>query len=258
VSLFAAPFRGDGRNALVTVAIEVDATRLVFLERDGTFHERVEVLHSVTDSKGKAQAPLRHELALALKPETYERTQASGIRILVQTSLPAGRYQLRVAAGSLTSGQAGGVLYDLEVPDFTRHGLTMSGVALTSSSAAGAVTVAGTGLTAILPASVTTSRDFTAAETIGVFGEVYENMGNAPAHTVDITTRLRTDTGQVVRSSTDARSSRELQGRGGGYGFSTPVPLAGLDPGLYVIHVEAQSSLGTDPPVGRDVVIRVH
>jgi hypothetical protein len=60
----------------------------------------------------------------------------------------------------------------------------------------------------------------------------------------------------VVREVTDERSSTELQGKSGGYGFSARMPLDGVEPGLYVLHVEGVSRAG-QTTVSRDIQIRV-
>ena len=46
VKVFAAPFKGVAPNAAVAIAIELDPTRLDFVEKDGTFTERLEVTYS--------------------------------------------------------------------------------------------------------------------------------------------------------------------------------------------------------------------
>jgi hypothetical protein len=74
---------------------------------------------------------------------------------------------------------------------------------------------------------------------------------------VDLTVDLRTDDGRVVSSTAEERSSKELGGRSGGYGFVAQVPLRDVEPGIYVIHVEARANMGARPTVARDIQIRV-
>jgi len=62
---------------------------------------------------------------------------------------------------------------------------------------------------------------------------------------------------RVVAQTSDSRSSSELQGKSGGYGFTSDLPLAGISPGLYVLHVEAQSQSQGLPTASRDVQMRV-
>jgi hypothetical protein len=60
-----------------------------------------------------------------------------------------------------------------------------------------------------------------------------------------------------VRTVAEERSSTELQGKRGGYGFNASLRLDDLVPGLYVIHVEARANAGERPTVGRDIQIRI-
>ena len=54
----------------------------------------------------------------------------------MQTRLkvPPGRYQVRFAARETGSGHIGSVTYDMEVPDFAKEPLSMSGVLLAAAS----------------------------------------------------------------------------------------------------------------------------
>lgn len=256
LQVFAAPYRGPSSNASVVLAIEIDASKLDFVERNGLFVEQVEIAHGASNALGKAFQPQRHSVALNLKPATYDRAQKGGIRLLTHMELAPGRYQVRVAVGS-QEGKAGSVFYDLEVPDFTRQPFAMSGLSLSSSRSQEALTILPKALPIVLKSPIVTSRVFDSRETVSVFGEVYAS-GTAPrAHTVDITTELRTDSGAVVRSSTERRSSSELAGAAGGYGFTAVVPLAGLTPGIYVVHSEARLNTGSRPNASRDVQISV-
>jgi VWFA-related protein len=255
LSVFAAPYRGSGREALVTLAVEVDASKLGFIEQNGTFHERLELLHTVTDSRGGRRPVVRQELTLALRPETHTQALAGGLRMLSRLELSPGRYQVRVAIGSAITGESGGVLYDLEVPDFTARGLTMSGLALASTSVADAVTIARERVSPLFPTPATTRRVFDPDDTLIVFGELYENARRAAAHTLEIRTELRSEVGQVVRSFTDRRSSTES--KESGFGFSAAVPLTGLAPGIYLVHADARSSLDSAASVSRTIQIRI-
>jgi len=53
------------------------------------------------------------------------------------------------------------------------------------------------------------------------------------------------------------RDSTELGGKSGGYGYSTKIPMKDLEPGAYVLKVEAKSRLADMPAASRDVRIRV-
>jgi VWFA-related protein len=271
VKVFAVPFKGAPPNAAVAITIELDPTRLDFVEKDGTFNERLEVAYAALDTSGKVFPGSTHAVNLAMKPETFARVKARGFRVLSQMDLPPGRYQLRVAAGN-ASGKVGSVLYDIEVPDFYKGALTMSGVALTARSAQEVATIKPKDpLADMLPGPPTAAREFARGDILALFAEFYENAPNAPAHQLDFRAELRADGGRAVQSAADERSSTELsgpstgargaagaEGRGiGGYGFAAQLSLADVEPGLYVLHVEGRSHQGATATVSRDIQLRI-
>jgi hypothetical protein len=150
------------------------------------------------------------------------------------------------------------VLYDLEVPDFSKEKFVMSGVALTPRAAAEAPTARPKDpLADYLPGPLTTMREFTRDDTLAIFAEFYENSPGAAAHMLDFKAELRAEGGRVVQAVSDQRSSTDLQGGSGGYGFSARMALDDVEPGLYVLHVEGQARIGDLPAVSRDIQIRV-
>jgi len=256
IKVFAAPYKGTAPDAAVALAFEIDVRNLDFVEKDGTFTEQVDVAYSAVNNNGKVFPGERHTITLAMKPDTYERVKTRGLRVLSQTSLPPGRYQMRVAAGN-KSGKAGSVLYDLEVPDFGKS-FSMSGVSLTAASAGQTPTVKPKDpLGDFLPGPPTTVREFDKGDLVVLFAEFYENARGAAAHQLEFKAELRAEGGRVVQQVTDERSSTELQGGTGGYGFSARLPLDAAEPGLYVVHVEGRSRIKQDEVATRDIQIRV-
>jgi VWFA-related protein len=257
IKVFAAPFKGSAPNAAIAMVVEVDVRTLDFVEKGGTFNEQVEVAFTSMNNQGKVFPGERQTATLTLKPDTYERAQARGLRVLTQANLPPGRYQMRVAAGNRT-GKAGSVVYDLEVPDFTKAPLVMSGVALTAASAGQAPTIKPKDpLGDFLPGPPTAEREFERGDLLVLFAEFYENVRGAAEHMLDFRAELRAEGGRVVQAVTDERSSTELQGTSGGYGFQARLPLEAVEPGLYVIHVEGRSRVNPDSVVSRDIQVRV-
>jgi VWFA-related protein len=255
--LFAAPYKGDADNAAVAVSLEIDASGIALEEKDGTYTGQLEVAYVATSAAGKVFPGDRHYVTLSLKPDTYARVQRNGFRVLLEPRLPPGRYQLRVAAGN-AGGRAGSVVYDLEVPDFSKGALTMSGVSLTSVEQATAQTARPKDpLRGLLPGPITAVRDFASTDTLALYTEIYESGRNVATHGVVLKLELRADDGRVVTTRSEERSSSELEGKPGGYGFGAELPLEGVTPGIYVIHVEAQANIGNRPTVSRDVQIRV-
>ncbi|HVQ15757.1 MAG TPA: VWA domain-containing protein [Vicinamibacterales bacterium] len=257
MKVFAAPFKGTAPNAAVALALEIDVSTLDFVEGNGTFNEQIEVAYTAVNNQGKVFPGERQTATLTLKPDTYERAKARGFRVLSQASLPPGRYQVRVAAGN-KAGKAGSVVYDLEVPDFTKEPLMMSGVAMTSAAAAQAPTIKPKDpLADFLPGPPTAMREFEKGDLLVLFAEFYENGRVSAPHMLDFKAELRAEGGRVVQQASEERSSTELQGKSGGYGFQPRLPLDSVEPGLYVIHVEGRSRTNQDAVVSRDIQIRV-
>jgi VWFA-related protein len=255
VKVFAGAYKGEAPNAAVAVVLELDASKLDFVESNGTFNESIEIASAATNSAGKVFMGDRHNANLMLKPDTFERAKERGFRLVTQVNLPPGRYQLRLAAANKT-GKVGSVLYDLDIPDFNKDAFTMSGVTLTSAAAGLTPTVrAKDPLGSFLPGPPIATRDFEAGDTLMFFAEFYENGANNP-HKVDLKAELRAADGRVVLSAIEERESTEVKG-GGGYGFAGRLPLTDLAPGLYVLHVEGKSRVGDDNAASRDIQVRV-
>jgi hypothetical protein len=254
---FAAPFKGNAPNAAVALAVEVDAGAFAYTEKDGVFTNNLEVAFYAVDTKGKQHPGDRNTVNLQLKPDTYARVKQNGFRVVSQIDLPPGRYQLRVAAAE-SGGTSGSVLYDLEIPDFYKLPISMSGLAITAASAGQTPTARSKDpLKDFLPGPPIAVREFNRGDELALFAEFYENAPGAVPHKLDIITTLRSDDGRVVRQNQEERSSTELQGGRGGYGYTARIPLTDLAPGVYVLHVEARSRSAPDRGVGRDVEIRI-
>ncbi|MDQ3214221.1 MAG: hypothetical protein M3Q85_16200, partial [Acidobacteriota bacterium] len=63
--------------------------------------------------------------------------------------------------------------------------------------------------------------------------------------------------GQVVFTAGDERSTDELQGKKGGYGYTARIPLSGVAAGRYVLRVEAQAQISNGGSAIRELEFRV-
>jgi VWFA-related protein len=246
--VFAAPFKGAAPNASVLFGVEMRGRDLKPAAND-----KLELSYIALDSQGKVRGGTNDSLTLNLKPETTARVEKSGIRMLNRVDLPPGRYQLRFAAHDTNGGSIGSVLYDLEVPDFNKSPFVMSGIVLTSMSGAAELTARpDEQLRNVLPGPPVATRAFPQNDEVALFAEVYDAAGDKP-HKVDITTTVTSDTGQVLFKADEERSSSDLGGKRGGYGYTAKIPMKDLPPGAYVLKVEAKSRLGASPVTAREV-----
>lgn len=252
LQVFAAPFKGTAPKASVLLGVEIRGADLKLAAGD-----KIQMSYRAVDAKGKYQGGSNDIVTLNLRPETKAAVQQAGLRTLSRVALPPGRYQLRVAVDDLNTHMVGSVLYDLDVPDFSKAPLSMSGIVLTSVSASRVPTVRpDEELRQVLPASPVGTRVFPPDDEIALFTEVYDNAASTP-HKVDLMTTVTSDDGKVVFKTDEARDSSDIQGKSGGYGYTARVPLKDLPPGLYVLKVEARSRLGASPAADRQVQFRV-
>jgi VWFA-related protein len=238
MQMFAAPFTGTAPNASVVMGIELRGRDLTL---DGG--KRIELSYVAINASGQTRGDTDF-FTLTLPTDMKTRVEQTGIRILRRFDLPPGRYQLRVAAHDIAGGRVGSLNYDLEVPDYSKLPLSMSGLLLTSRAGTTIPTAqADALLQRVMPAPPVALRVFPNNDEVLVFAEIYDRTAGTP-HNVDITTTVTANGGTVVWKHSDERASSELQGATGGYGHTVRVPMSGMEPGRYVLTVEARSRLG--------------
>jgi len=257
LSVFAAPFKGTAPNASVVVTMQGSGSDLKFTEKGGRFEDTVEVSLIAVDHDGKIRGGDQQKLNMSLKPETRPIVQQAGFRMVSRLNLPPGRYQLRIAGRDSVGARIGSVYYDLVVPDFARLPLSMSGLVLTSRRSSGVPTPrTDEELSKALPGPPTTAREFLGDDELAVLAEVYDNQAATP-HKVNIATTILAEDGRTVFRHGDERSSAEIGGKRGGFGYVVRIPLRDIPPGLYVLKIEARSTLGKTDPVSREVQLTI-
>jgi VWFA-related protein len=247
-----APFKGTAPNASVFLTTEFRG-RDLSLVPNGV----LEYSYLAVDPRGRVRGGNNDQVRWNLKPETKALIEQSGFRVLNRINLPPGRYQVRIASHDSNGGKVGSVAYDLDVPDFYKLPFSMSGVVLTSLSTGGMITLKpDEQLQQLLPAAPVSQRTFPQNDEIALFAEIYDNSGDTP-HRVDILTTITADDGKVLFKAEEERSSAEIGGARGGYGYMARVPLNDVPPGSYVLTVEARSRLGNNPTATRRIPIRI-
>jgi VWFA-related protein len=251
LKVFTAAFKGTGAAATIEIGVEIDASRLDFVEKSGTWNSALDLAVAVTDANGRDVPFLRNTINLAMTPAELERVRTRGLRVISQGTLAPGPYQVHLAVAD-ANGKAGSVLEPLDVPDFASGPLAMSDVTLTSMSAADVPTTGAKDPR--LPAPPMAARAFARGEAIVVAGEIYEAAAGR-SHTVIVLTQLR-QAKRVINTSTGQFAADERQDSADRHWFTSTIPLSNVEPGTYTIHVEARTS-DDRPPASRDVEIQV-
>jgi hypothetical protein len=223
----------------------------------GLWTNEIDVEYLVLDMKGVSQASGREIARLQLQPARRATFPQNGVRYVTEFDLAPGRYQVRVAAREHLGGRTGSVFCDLDVADVASAPLAISDLLVTSSGATRTATPTSTStIGQLLPAPTTTSREFTAADTITAAASIYDNDPRAP-HQVDVKATVLSDTGAEVFARDEHRDSQELAAAKGGYRWVVAVPLKGLAPGRYVLAVEAKTRLSGVEPVRKETEFRI-
>ena len=192
-------------------------------------------------AQGKPLQGLRTELDLTLRPDTYARIKAHGLRVNPRVDLPPGRYQMRVGVREAGSGEMGTVFYDLEVPDFAKAPISVSGLLLTSISAQQTPTLQPDEITrGTLPAPATSRRVFSQSDVLTLFAEIYTTAASNPSR-LEVTTRLINESGDDASVATDVLTDKVQNTNNGAttHNLTKQIPLKGVPPGRYLLRIEA-------------------
>ena len=244
LTMSAVPFRGAASGASVTVVAEAHSRELplslfvVAADQDGTI-------------KGEEHG------TLDLKPSAAPAAASDGhVRLVSRLTLQPGRYQLRVAALDRAAA-VGSVHFDLDVPDFSKGPLAMSGLLLSSAEEASAPT-GGTDRRwkDMLADPPTTLRTFSAGDRVTLFTEIYDNGGSA-GDRIDVATSIRGESGDTVFTRRETLS----KGAGPSKIVSAPyretLPLKDIPPGRYLLNVDARRTGNPTHRAARQIPISV-
>ena len=168
----------------------------------------------------------------------------------VQIKQP-GRYTMRVAVARATDGLHGSVYADVEVPDFAKAPLSMSGVWL--EIAPGVLMVPRDGLPSLIPFVPTSSRSFERSGRLNAAFRVYQG-GSDALTPVALAVRITNDRDTVLANSTGAIGVErfDVASRSASHRFDLPLNV--LEPGRYLLTFELTKGAST---VRRDVIFEV-
>ena len=250
IDVFSAPFKGvDGKSTVVIGGQIAGALRL----SDG---ERMTVSYQIFDLEGALQKGEYKVFTLNPTPETRARTEETGLRFVERVELPPGRYELRLVADQ-PDGALGSVVVPLEIPTLD-EALALSGITLAASSIASNLTlfedVAARSAHDMNPTAI---RRFPRGDVVSLFTEVYSNDARMTAEVLTVSA-IVTDTAgvEVKREEAILVPPADDTTAAGRWGFKMEISLLDVDPGRYVVTVEATSERRS-APVRRSLLITV-
>ncbi len=259
----AAPFRAEQQTS-IALAIEFDPGKLNFTPQENlaVYSSRIELSMFGINEQGRPQPGIRSELVLNLRPASYEAATARGLRINPRLDLKPGRYQLRIGAREIATGQMGSVFYDLEVPDFRKSPLMLSGLLLSAASTDAIVTAQADPVTSkLLPGPATSTRTFKSSDVLTAYAEIYDNQSSRQMRNIEVDLQLIAENGRVVHSARDTLTNGASPGSSPwtSFGYLKQMPLSEVPAGQYVLRLEARLPRANDKAnlVARETIITV-
>ena len=228
--LTAVPFAVPGKKeAAVAVMLSVKQP----IRETGTRTiERVDMVVNAYNTDGKFQGGTR------LRADVTVRAGASGLaeyEVLARLDLKPGRYQLRTAANVGALSTSGSLYYDLDVPNFSDDGVSLSGLVFRVNPAMPIAPI--DGLKGIIPIVPTTQRTFRSTDEASAFVRVYQG-GQKPLVRVPFRIQVRNDENLTVLDRQDTVEAASF-GAGRTADVNVALPVGRLRPGEYLLSIEA-------------------
>jgi hypothetical protein len=191
----------------------------------------VQVFAGAFDRNGKALGSTKQTVSVNPQPAS-DRTMV--YETFSRIDLEPGRYEIRAAIEDGRSGRTGSVYGYVDVPDFARAPVSLSGLTLH----AGPALTTAPALRDILPAVPTARREFAHGESVTAFVRAYQGVSRAmiPGY---LTAEIRDDQNQPVFHQ-ESRILPQQFGAGRALDFSVDVPTDRLRAGEYVLTIQAR------------------
>jgi VWFA-related protein len=231
-----APFAIPGKKE-VALVITLGLRQPIDIRPGPPVKETVSFLTQAYSTNGDRRgSPRYHTVSLDLRPNPSGEVK---YEVLSRLDLKPGRYHVRMSAQSRLLGRSGSIYHDIEIPDFSKAPLALSGVVISTTPPL----VSGPRelLASLLPAVPTTQREF-AGHQGSAFMRIYEG-GKTPIAPVSIDVRIVDRSDQVAFERTDTLApDRFDRHRAADYQFALPIDR--LSRGTYLLTFRAANSDG--------------
>jgi hypothetical protein len=229
LSVSVAPFAIAGK-AESAVAVVLGARQPVPADLAGKT-ATVKVLAAAFGWDGRSADFVDQTVGVTWRPDA---SGSSRYEVVSRLTLKPGRYEVRVALDAAPN-QRGSVYTFVDVPDFAKQPLSLSGVVLAVSpgvSSAGREAFAN-----ILPLVPTAQREFARTDRATAFLQIYQEA-SAPTRPANVTARIADSSDRIViDEATALPPDRSAANHSADYRLE--LPLAKLEPGEYLLTIEA-------------------
>lgn len=229
LSLTAAPFGvpgGAGSVVAITLGVQPRASTA-----SSAANAPVKVFAAAFDWTGKSVETEDQAVTATPRPDA---SGASSYDVLSRLALPPGRYEIRVALDAGPADRAS-VYTFVDVPDFAKEPLSLSGVVLQGDAPIAAPPRAG--VADVVPFVPTARRSFARGEKVTVAVRAYQGGRDAPAP-VAVRAQILDTSGKTVFSGTATLAPEEfVAARSADFHFE--LPFGRLASGEFLLTIEA-------------------
>ena len=185
------------------------------------------------DTHGREQGSVRQVFDAAAIPGSFD--------VLARMYLRPGQYEIRASLDAPGGASTAGSVYGyIDVPDFRRQRISLSGIAL---GRRGRAALPADGLADLLPTAPTAERVFAPSDRVKGFVRMYQQTSGRPV-AATLTVAVLDATDRVLTEQTTAFDAGRFEpARAADCPFD--LPLANLAPGDYLLRLDARASKAT-------------
>jgi len=234
----AAPFWIPGGQA-ATVAIALGVKQPAFA---GRTPEQIELLIKAYTADGDQKASDTQLIQLTV-PAARAEVEHSRYDLLARIDLPRpGKYEVRLSAHSAAADTRGSVYVDVEVPDYRKEKLSLSGAILSNALPADPVAPPRL-LRDVVSVVPTSERTFRSTDAVTAFMRLYQG-GNDKLTPVGLKVTIQDAGGKQIFNTADTIAPERFNAdRAADYQFR--LPLDKLDAGEFLLTFEAAAGKST-------------
>jgi hypothetical protein len=231
LNMFLAPFKGGSEDGSVLIGAQLDAENL---RLDGG--QEIEIAQMAIDTEGRVLGESATRFTLNLRER--DSATAGALRYFDRLELPPGRHEIRLVVHQ-PGGVTGSLVGHVEVPNFSKKAVTISGLVVASLNDPNGRTLRpDASVHEALAAHPTINRRFTSGDTLSLWAQLYDNRNEA-LPTMPVTSRILSQSGGIVTTR-----SRVLSAVGEPvsplFEYRERFELNGLLPGEYLLQVETE------------------
>jgi GWxTD domain-containing protein len=231
-------------TVLVPVTVQVPNTQLSFKTKDGVHSATINIFGRVTTLTGRVVQTFEEAVSRDFPDSLFQ--QSLKLQSIYQKAVPLrpGLYRLDLVIKDVESGNVGVVNTRLAVPRYEDEKLEASSLILADQIEHVPAKQIGTGQFVIGSSKVRPrmDADFTTADKLGIYMQVYNLKGDDKTHKSAATFEYTVKKGdqQIMQFK---ETSEEMKQTGDQITIERLLPLATLAPGKYTLQVNATDSL---------------